>query len=72
YGPRAYLSFALRGLVIVAFLTPLVVGGRLLGFTEMFLHERKLFGGLGKLRAAWTPASREYGSSSVTPPDSKG
>lgn len=72
YGQRSYLSFALRGLLIVAILTPLVVGGRLLGFTEMFLHERKLFGGLGKLRAAWTPASREYGSSSVTPPDSKG
>lgn len=71
-GRTTYLLFALRGLVIVLLLAPLIYGARLLRVTDMFLYEGKLQGGLGKVLAACTPVSREYGASSSKPPGSQG
>jgi succinoglycan biosynthesis protein ExoM len=71
-GWLAYLLFALRGLAIVLLLFPLIWGGRLLRVTDMFRYEGRLQGGLGKMLAAWTPVSREYGAGSSKPPGSQG
>ena len=68
----AYAHFFLRGIVIVLLYGPLAWGDRLLHGPATFRYDGKLQGGLGKMRAAWAPASREYGAGSSKPPGSRG